>query len=64
MKWLNSSASQDVNKQQKQESGVLFKNYLHKPAAILSPAIFILLTRYTSLILFQVFLTRAILLQG
>ena len=64
MKWLNTSISQDVTKQQKQESEVLFKNYLYKQAAITSPAIFTLLTRNTSLILFEVFLTRAILLQG
>jgi len=64
MKWLNTSISQDVTEQQKQESEVLSKNYLYKQAAILSPEIFTLLTRHTSLILFQVFFTRAILLQG
>jgi len=42
--------------QQKQENEVLFKNNLHKQAGILSPAIFTLLTRYTNLILFEVFL--------
>jgi hypothetical protein len=64
MKWLNTSISQDVTEKQKQESEVFFKNYLYKQTAIISPGIFTSLTRYTSLILFEVFLTRAILLQG